>query len=439
MQLPDVETLLSETRRDWVVLQDGRVLVVEPVFPRPNTLAKIDAERDAILTDPKRRFSPEGRERLNALTKLSIFLPGKDASTEYQLSVTDVKEIIHHEDLMLQRADQLIDAGETRKAFELLFVVARRDPQWPGLEPRQIKLVAADASHQLDDGNGERALTFIESLYERKPVPDAADDLLDHAADLLIGSAVKAGDFRRARFELQRIRGIDPRHPAPDRWAGQLASLAGTLQAEAERAAANGNAALAAETIDRAARVWPSLNGLRPAHARLTSRYQRLLVGVPAVAPQESLLIPSDADDRIGRLTEGALFELDGFEGTPLYRSIYFERWEPTDLGRRARFELRPGLPTWSARPPLTSSEIVSLLSQRMSPGSPSFDYRFADLAEELRVLGPYEFEIVFRRAPLRVESCVCRTPPPMPPPRPPAPDTIRPLAGNTPKESIVT
>src|SRR5687768_4931744 len=50
--LPETEALLSDTRRDWVVLQDGRVLIVEPVFPRPNTLAKIDAERDALLADP---------------------------------------------------------------------------------------------------------------------------------------------------------------------------------------------------------------------------------------------------------------------------------------------------------------------------------------------------------------------------------------------------
>ena len=409
--LPEMEELLSETRRDWVVLQDGRVLIVEPVFPRPGTLAKIDAQRDAILADPKRRFSPEGRERLNELTKLIIFLPGKEASTEYQLSLTDIKEIIHHEDLMLRRADQLIEAGDTRKAFELMFVVARRDPQWPGLTERQVRLTAADASRQLDEGNGERALTYIESLYERKPIPDEADDLLDRAADLLVGKAIEAGDFRRARFELQRVQGLDQRHRALDRWTNTLSTLARSLQSEAEQAAASGDLALAVETIERAARVWPNLNGLRPIHTRLTARYQRLLVGVPAVAPQQALAIPSDADDRVRRLTEGALFEIDGFEGSPSYRSVYFERWEPTDLGRRARFELRPTLPSWSARPPLTSSEVVSLLSHRMTPGSAAFDSRFADLTQTLRVLGPYEFEVVFQRAPLRVESVLARTP----------------------------
>ncbi len=281
--LPETEALLSDTRRDWVVLQDGRVLIVEPVFPRPNTLAKIDAERNALLADPKRRFSPEGRQRLNDLTKLSIFLPGKEASTEYQISLTEVKEIIHHEDLMLRRADQLIDEGETRKAFELMFVVARRDPQWPGLDTRQVRLAVADAAHQLDDKNGERALTFIESLYERKPVPDEADDLLDRAADLLIGSAVQTSDFRRARFDIQRIRSIDPRHPAADRWTAKLSSLArfvavGSRTSRSQRRLGLGGC----DDRSRGSRLAESRTACGRFTARLTSRYQRLLVGVPA-------------------------------------------------------------------------------------------------------------------------------------------------------------
>jgi ABC-type transport system substrate-binding protein len=410
MQLPETEALLSGPRRDWVVLKDGRVLVVEPVFPRPNTLAKIQAERDAIMADSKKRFSPEGRQRLNDLLKMPIFLPGPEASTEYQIDVSDVQEVIHHEDLMLRRADRLIDEGETRKAFELLFVVARRDPTWPGLDERQVKLTAADVSHQLEDGSAERALALIESLYEHKPVPDVADNLLESAAAKLIGDAIDAQDYRQARFDLARVRQVDPRNRAIATWTQRLTDLATSLQADAERAAAAGDAALAATTIDRAAWAWPKLDSLRPVHARLTSRYQRLLVGVPSVASAGPLTIPTEADARVKRLTTAGLFEIDGFAGAPAYRSVYFERWEPTDLGRRARFELRQSLPSWAARPPLTALDVVALLSHRLQPGDPAYDARFADLVETLRVLGPYQFEVDFHRSPLRAESVLART-----------------------------
>ncbi len=410
MTLPDMEALLSETRRDWVVLKDGRVLVVEPVFPRPNTLAKIQAERDAIMADSKRRFSTEGRRRLNELIRMSIFLPGEGASTEYQINLSDVSEVIHHEDLMLRRAERFIEEGETRKAFELLFVVARRDPLWPGLDDRQVRLTAADAARQLDDGSAERALALVEPLYERKPVPDVADNLLDRVAAQLIGGAIETQDYRQARFSLARIRQVDARHQAVARWTKRLVDLATSLQAEAERASAAGEHALAAVTIDRAARVWPKLDGLRPVHARLTSRHQRLQVGVSRLASTEPMAIPTEADDRVARLTDAGLFEIDGFESAPSYRSVYFERWEPTDLGRRARFELRQGLPAWVSRPPLTSSEVVAMLAKRMQPGDTAFDSRFADLVDTIRVFGPYEFEVVFHRSPLRAESVLSRT-----------------------------
>ncbi len=139
------------------------------------------------------------------------------------------------------------------------------------------------------------------------------------------------------------------------------------------------------------------------------------------------------------RLEEAALFEIDGFEGTPSYRSIYFERWEPTDLGRRAHFEMRPSLPSWAARPPLTSSEVVSLLSQRMKPDSPAFDSRFADLTQSLRVLGPYEFEVVFHRAPLRVESVFAPTARVTPPSDADSDDPFRRFAEAARDESSVT
>lgn len=409
--LPSAEDLLSGPHRDWLVLRNGRLLVVEPVFPRPDPLGKIQAERNAILADLNRRASPEGKARLDELFRLTVFVPEGEASSEYKIRVDDIEQVLHHEDLMLRRVDQLIDDGDTRKAFELLFVVARTDPNWPGLDERQVRLTATDAGRLLGEKEGERALALIESLYERKPPPDDAAKLLDRAADLLVGVAAGQEDYRQARYELARVRRLDSQHPAVARWTGRLVERARALRTEAEQASSSGDDATAVALVEKAARVWPKLEGLKAVHGRLTRRYQQLTVGVPRVVPATPAALGSLAEQRVSRLTTADLFEIEGYESLPSYKSTYFEHWEPTDLGRRARFTLRPGLPAWATRPAVTASDVVRLLGERMRPGDPTFDARFADLVRSLRPLGPYEFEVVFSRIPQRTEAALARGP----------------------------
>lgn len=409
--LPGYEELLSGPRRDWIILLNDRLVVVEPIFPRPNALQRIQAERDEILSDNRRRFSEDGRARLAQLNEISIFLPEDESSTEYTIRRTEIKEVLHHEDLMLRRAAELIKEGDTRKAFELVLVVARRDAAWPGLSDVQTQLTIADVDQQLSNGENERALALIASLYEQSPVPEDAAPLLGRAAAALLDSALAENDYRQARYDLGRIRSIDAKHFAIATGTERLVTLARSLQSEAEAASQAGQSALAAVKIEQAARAWPQLQGLRPVHARLTSKHQRLLVGVPDLAAAKARALSTSADDRVARLTHGDLFEIEGFESVPIYRSIYFERWEPTDLGRQARFQLRPRLPTWAATAPLTASDVVRVLSDRFRQGDTDYDARFADSVQSLAAVAPFTFEVAFRRIPLRAEAKVTRSP----------------------------
>lgn len=409
MELPTYDEFLQPTRRDWVILKDQRVLVVEPVYPRPNTLAEIQKERDTILDDRPRRFSEEGRQRLADLTFVDIFLPGEEGSQEFRIKIDDVQEIRHHEDLMLRRADQLVEAGDTRRAFELLFIVARIDPNWPGLEARQTSLLVADAGRWIAEGQLDRAFAMVAALYEHDPLPGGTERLFGELAEALIGGALDEERFREARWELDRLRRLDADHPAVSSWMNAFVERAKSLQAEAGQAAESGDDAEAAILIDKAAWAWPTLSGLRPVHTRLTNRYQRLLVGVPRLASDRPRVLPTFADERVARLTTADLFEVEGYEAVPAYRSDYFDRWEPTDLGRRARFVLRPTLPGWAARPGLTASDAIGILSGRLQADNPAHDARFADLVDSLQQSGPFAFEVVFTRIPLRAEAALAR------------------------------
>lgn len=405
--LPSVPELLSGERRDWVILTDGRLLIVEPVFPQPSTLEKIQQERDAIQEDRRRRFSAEGRARLTELNSLNIFLPGEGeaASEEFQIPVTQVQEILHHEDLMLRQAAALIDAGKTREAFELVIVVARHNPQWPGLVALRNRLAVADAVRFVAEGQLEQGLALVETLYDQDPVPTETRALMDQLADGLIGKALEAGDGRHTRFALRRIREVQGDHPAVARWTNQITAHAAKLRDEAVQAESAEEFALAAEKVTQAADFWPTLSGLKAIHARISERYQILRVGVTELAPEVPGALPSAAEQRAASLLHADLFELSQFTSLPSYRSLYMEHWEPTDLGRRARFQLRSQLPNWTTRPAMSASEIIGLLSARIRPGDPAYDARFADLVGALRLLGPEEFEVEFLRIPRQTEA----------------------------------
>src|ERR1700712_4195718 len=58
MVLPSAEELLRSKPFDWIVLKNLKVLVVEPVSPRPDALAKMHSEYDRYLK--ARAGFPEG-------------------------------------------------------------------------------------------------------------------------------------------------------------------------------------------------------------------------------------------------------------------------------------------------------------------------------------------------------------------------------------------
>lgn len=414
--IPSAKELLNGELRDWVILTDGRLLITKPVFPRPNTLEKMEQERLAILNDRSVRYSDEGRERLGDLNWLNIFLPSdpssKDAADgrrsvakEFRIDVDDIEKIVHHEGLMLRRAKLLIKEGKSPEAFELLLVVARRSPEWPGLASARTQMVLTDARRYLDEGQFDRALAMIASLYEDDPPATGAKKLLGQTADAMISKAIETKNGRKARFGLKRIRQIDSDHPAVSQWTDKLAEQARALRGQAEQAASQGEDARAAALIQRAAEVWPTLGGLQPVHARLTKEYQVLRVGVPQLAPKSPWALSTTAGRRVARLLHADLFELDQFTTLPSYRGVYLERWEPTDLGRRAHLELRSTLPSWTSRSALTASRLVDLLGDRFRPGSGAYDARFASIVAAVRLEGPYELEVEFSRIPKQIEA----------------------------------
>ncbi|QDT16997.1 ABC transporter substrate-binding protein [Alienimonas californiensis] len=429
----------------------ARYLRGEPADPkvalRPQAISRLAGEFDALPDETIRRAVEElfGRqaaektaeltgERLRSeavvgsrdqylamaerLERLDVLLLDEELEDpEFSIATFKVDQVIHHENLMLERADALLGEGDMRGAYELLFALARMNSSeslpdgWPGLRERLDRAAFIDAGELLELGQLEQALGRMEVLLDRAPEFPGGLDRLAAAADGLIEAANAADDLRQARFFLARLRARGPQHPVTRKWDAQFSQRAQALMSEADASAAN-DPALAAERIREAARVDPTAPGVERAFARHTRRYQVLRAGVLDLPPPEALgsgepppFPPTDAADRGRFLVASRLFEIDRVDEAPHYRSNLLEGWEPTDLGRRATFTLRPRFPDWLPQPPLDAADVLAGLQDRLDPASPLFEERLAEEIAGVRQLSPREFEVIFARVPLRTEA----------------------------------
>ena len=100
-----------------------RVLVIESLAPRPGT---VDKQLLAQEEKKKQRGGLKGDElaqldeEIKELSYLYVTVPGEKASPEYRIPLKEIREIRHHEDLMLARMAMLAKDGNIDVALEFL-------------------------------------------------------------------------------------------------------------------------------------------------------------------------------------------------------------------------------------------------------------------------------------------------------------------------------
>src|SRR5262249_2066953 len=151
MELPSFQQLMKGPALDWIVMHSKKVLVVEPVYPRPGTLEDIDQKVKKLLRksgDPPENDMAK-RKRLAAYYLHITWLEGEER--DYKLPVKFIKEIVYYEALMLRRIDQLLDERKVRQAYELLTALEERQESWPGVAHRKQRLLLTEAAVRLDE------------------------------------------------------------------------------------------------------------------------------------------------------------------------------------------------------------------------------------------------------------------------------------------------
>lgn len=444
--LPSKADLLTKPPFDWIFLKNDDVLTVKPLQLRPKTLEQINEKRKQLAQPPKttrmpgesqdefatrlRQAGEEHRKLREKFDSIELELPDSTKVSEeeddssYKLNIDKfVSEIINFEDIVLRRIDLLLDKTELEDAYELLLFVDRRHLGWPGYDERLNRFLLLDAQRKIAGAEAEAAFVLLEQMHDRvKAAINSKDPLvryatmgedlkkcsaeLGRAIDILIEPAVKARDFRQARFHLGRLFKLEANHPNGANWRDKLIAETNRLLGEATQASAAGKFDQAAALVDEAALVWPTTPALRNPHRQVSQRWQILKVGmVGPVNPVTSFPFATEATRRRDGLMRLPFFEPARIDGGARYRSRFLESWEPTDLGRQAVFTLRTNRSSWESSPIITASGAVTALLERLEPSSPHFDERLASFVDGIAVRGPFEFSLKFSRIPVRTEA----------------------------------
>ncbi len=428
MQVPTADVLLradaDDKEFDWVVLkapavEDRRVVVVNPLFPRPDTLTKQEEEFKKLeASRPQNQKEREQRaNRLKSLKKLMFTLPGD--LTEYAVPVEQVDEILFFEDLMLQRVDLLLQSGDFRTAYELLLRVETELPGWEKSIPRFEKLLLVEASERASAGEIYAAIALLDEVFQRNPASAELPSRVASIVGPMIDTAVVAEDYRKARYLIGRIQKLFPQHETVVSASARLQKLSTEMLDQAAGKTTQRQLAEAAELARKAELIWPTSGNTRASFTQFFSRHQVLRVGVDEFEGQGVHPAPMEHRERLSELAELCLFEPSSADELTYFRSGFFEVWDPTDLGREVVFTLRQTRPSWQTQPLLTANAVAEALGHRIDESNPLFSSRLASFVSEVSVRSPSQLRIRFSRVPLSIESLlrfpVTQTPQPGP------------------------
>ncbi len=414
MQLPSAEALLradaEDKEFDWVVLKapmeaDRLVLVVVPIYPRPDTLKKMAEELKKVeASRPQNQKEREFRaNRLKSLTRLLVKVPGD--LNDYGIPVDQIDQIIFFEDLMLQRVDLLLEAGDFRTAYELLLRVETEIPNWEKSTPRFERLLLVEAAERAKAGETYAALALLDEVTIRNKDSVQLPSELTRIVGPMIDDAIGKEDFRKVRYLLGRVQKISQSHELISGTQNRLQGESESLLTKAGVKTKERDFASAAELARRAETIWPTSGNSRAAFTQFFSRHQVLRVGTNDFEGTSVYPAPLEHLERHRELEEVSLFEPSSADELTYFRSSFFEVWDPADLGREVLFTLRETRPGWQSQPILSANQIADALADRINPESPFYSPRVASFVKEVSVRSPSQLRIRFTRVPLSIES----------------------------------
>lgn len=308
----------------------------------------------------------------------------EDRESVYEVNWHTIAQIELFEDLVLNKANELVRSGRFDEAYDYFEYLLDKDPKRPGLEIALQDYLYAEAETFLKQGEYDDSLALLRELHARNPEREGLEDALGRATDPLIQKYLKADDYGSARQLVRDLAELFPQHAVVKRWEGQFKQQVADLLVEGRKAAQSGQLREAHRVGRRAIHIWPSSPEAKQFIDSIQKQYPRVVVGVTAPA---TVLEPGRMHDwasrRSSRLVYRTLMELigRGAEGGKYFCPLGDMTVE--ELGYRLAFHLAPD---WASGRALTGYDLGRQLLAMADPTDAAYRFDWADLLDRISV-----------------------------------------------------
>lgn len=380
------ERLFEEDPFDQITLDksnDNAVLKVKPLdLPGrrvPDPLPRRGQLQIRLLDDPRKLYEVPWQ----AIEKVELF-----------------------EQLVLQKANSLVEAKEFDQAYDYFRFLEQSHPQLPGLSEAVEEYLFQEAGALYSEGQYDGALALLRELYRHNPRQPKLEKALGTTTDKLVEQYVAKEDYGAARTLLGNLASWFPEHAVVAQREGQLKQQAAALLAEARPAIQSGDFRKAAQLTDRLVGIWPALPGAKELAESIHRNYPRVVVGVslPATGTE-----PGGLNDwaarRSARLVYRTLTEFagPGGEGGKYYCPVGEVAFDPLD--RRITVQIRPELRWSSGEATLTGGDVWRRLLAMADPHDPAYRADWAGLLSGVGVRDVYRVEAKLRLPHVRPDA----------------------------------
>jgi ABC-type transport system substrate-binding protein len=386
----------------------GLLAAEEPLFEQePYDQITLDENNDNAVLKVKPLDFPDRRVPADprADAKLIVRLLERPEQ-KYELRWYSIDKVELFEQLVLQKANELVAAGKLEEAYDYFQFLLEKDPSLPGLERSWQDYLFAEGGDSFRGGRHDRALAMLRELYAKAPKREGLDTALGATTDALVKHYLSLENYAAARQLLRQLAEQYPKHPTVATYVASLTQRAAEAMEKARETGRQEDWSEAHRWCRRAADVWPSLAGLRQMTEAVHKRYPRVVVGAGALSNAPDPAHQADwAARRTGRLLFRTLTEYAGPGVDGGHYECPVGELSLDMLEREMVFEIRPGTHWMPGETELTSYDLSRLLLEMADPGRPALQPEWAALLAGIAVADEHQLTASLSRSHVRPEA----------------------------------
>ena len=333
-----------------------------------------------------------------------------DRPTEdFAVAWNNVARVRVFEQILLEEAKRLTDAGKFDDAFDYYARARAVNPKYPGLEDSISEYLQKNAIALYEARQFDRALALLLTLYQRNPSYAALPNAVQSVCGEIIQRYLREGDYAAARrtLDVWRTQFTGVAVEGANEWQRRFETAAGRQIAEASRLVGQKQYIPARKAVSRALAIWPTLESGGTIMAQIQREFPFISVGVLEASPRQPIRRIDDwATLRTSRLTQRLLAEENDFGSEGGVYGSPFGEWDIDETGRELTLKLN------SAVPGPTADELSRYLLSLAEPGSPLFRPDFASLVSGVSIGRDNSITMYMRRVHVRPEALL-QVPPP--------------------------